>query len=294
MMFTKAETENAPATAAIIRAIYLRVYPGADLGIIERLFHDVEDMFAGRYLDYLPLDMRYHGIAHTLRAVVALTELIEGRRRAGVMPVLGFRDFQVALVAILLHDTGYLKLRSDSAGTGAKYTSIHVSRSCAFAASYLPTVGFKRSEIDAVTGAIRCTGPHSDIDQVRFHGEVEHFIGCAVTTADYLGQMAAEDYIEDLSSLYAELEEADDFLHVPQDRRLFRSVPELIAKTPAFWEQFVLPRLTRECHAVFRYLADPYPAGPNAYIQAVERNMERARAYTRKRAAGPNAAARRA
>ena len=287
MMFTKADTETAPATAAIVRAIYLRAHPGADVGIIERLFLDVEAMFAGRYLDYLPLDMRYHGIAHTLRAVVALAELIEGRQRAGVAPPLGSRDFEIALAAILLHDTGYLKLRSDSAGTGAKYTSIHVARSCGFSASYLPTLGFKRAEIDAVTTAIRCTGPNSDMDQVRFPGEIAHFIGCAVTTADYLGQMAAEDYIDDLAALHAELEEADDFLHVPREKRQFRSVAELIAKTPAFWEQYVLPRLTRECHAVFRYLADPYPAGPNPYIQAVERNMERARTLTRKR--GPAA-----
>jgi len=276
-MFNKAETESAPAVAAIVRAIYLRVCPETDTGIIDRLFSDVEDMFAGRYLDYLPLDMRYHGIAHTLRAVVALARLIEGRQRAGVTPPLGARDFEIALAAALLHDTGYLKLRSDSAGTGAKYTSVHVARSCAFAASYLPTIGFKRGEIDAVTIAIRCTGPHSHIDQLRFASEIERFIGCAVTTADYLGQMAAADYIEDLPSLYAELEEADDFLHVAIEKRLFRSVPELMAKTPAFWEQFVLPRLTRDCHAVYRYLADPYPAGPNAYIQAIERNMERAR-----------------
>ncbi len=288
-MFTKADTESAAATAAIVRAIYVRAYPEADLGIIERLFHDVEAMFAGRYLDYLPLDMRYHGIAHTLRAVVALAELIEGRRRAGVPPPLAPRDFEIALAAILLHDTGYLKLRSDSVGTGAKYTSIHVARSCAFAASYLPNIGFKRAEIDAVTTAVRCTGPNSDMDQVRFPGEIAHFIGCAVTTADYLGQMAAGNYIDDLTALYDELEEADDFLHVPREKRQFRSVAELIAKTPAFWEQYVLPRLTRECHAVFRYLADPYPAGTNAYIQAVERNMERARALAKKSA--PPAAA---
>ncbi len=285
-MFTKAETESAPATANVVRAIFVRAYPGAGIGILERLFRDVEDMFGGRYLDYLPLDMRYHGIAHTLRAVIALAELIEGRDRDGVPPPLGPRDFEIALAAIALHDTGYLKLRSDSAGTGAKYTSIHVARSCAFAASYLPTIGFKRNEIDAVTRAIRCTGQHSSIDQVRFPGEAELFIGCAVTTADYLGQMAAGNYIDELPALYAELEEADDFLHVPYEKRQFRSVAELIAKTPAFWEQYVLPRLTRDCQAVYHYLADPYPAGPNAYITAIEQNMERARELARSQAAG--------
>jgi hypothetical protein len=275
-MFLKVDTASAPAVAAVVRTIFLRVHPGADPGIIDRLFRDVEDMFNGRHLDYLPLDMRYHNVEHTLQAVLALAQLIEGRHRAGVAPALDARYFEVALAAVLLHDTGYLKLRSDSKGTGAKYSFVHVIRSCAFAASHLPTVGFKVEEIDSVVAAIQCTGPRSKINQLHFSGEIEHFIGCAVTTADYLGQMAAPHYIDDLASLYAELEECNDFFNVPRDRRLFHSVQELITKTPAFWEQFVLPRLTRDCHAVYRYLADPYPGGPNAYLQAVEQNIHRA------------------
>jgi hypothetical protein len=234
-------------------------------------------MFGGRYLDSQPLEMHYHGFEHTLSAVVALARLIEGRHRAGVKPPLSPRHFEIALAAVLLHDTGYLKLRADTTGTGAKYTSVHVTRSCAFAASYLPTIGFKRAEIDAVVVAIRCTGQHSHINQLHFPGEIERFIGCAVATADYLGQMAAPDYIDDLPSLFAELEEADDFHAVPHEKRVFHSAADLVAKTPVFWEKYVLPRLTTDCRAVYRYLADPYPDGPNAYLEAIVRNVERAR-----------------
>jgi hypothetical protein len=277
-MISKVDTRSARAVVAAVRAIYLRAHPGANPGIIEALFRGVEDMFNGRYLDYQPLEMHYHGFEHTLRAVMALAQLIEGRYRAGVKPPLSPRHFEIALAAMLLHDTGYLKLRADTTGTGAKYTSVHVTRSCAFAASYLPTIGFKRAEIDAVVVAVRSTGPHSHINQLHFSGEIERFIGCAVATADYLGQMAAADYIGDLPSLFAELEEADDFLAVPREKRVFHSAADLIAKTPVFWEQFVLPRLTTDCRAVYRYLADPYPDGPNAYLDAINRNMARARA----------------
>ena len=292
MMFLKVDTASAPAVATAVRAIFLRIHPGADPAIIDALFRDVEDMFAGRHLGYLPLDMRFHDVQHTLRAALALAQLIEGRHRSAAAPRLGARHFEIALAAVLLHDTGYLKLRSDTQGTGAKYSFVHVTRSCAFAASYLPTIGFRVEEIDSVVAAIRCTGPRSKIHELHFPGEIEHFIGCAVTTADYLGQMAAPDYIDDLASLYAEFEEADDFLNTPREKRAFRSAPDLIAKTPVFWQQFVLPRLTRDCWAVFRYLADPYPAGPNVYIQAIEQNMARALAWTKDRASEPAAPSR--
>ena len=49
-------------------------------------------------------------------------------------PKLNPRLFELAVAAVLLHDSGYLKLRSDNVGTGAKYTYCHVLRSCSFAA----------------------------------------------------------------------------------------------------------------------------------------------------------------
>ncbi|MDD2764640.1 MAG: hypothetical protein PHE83_11760 [Opitutaceae bacterium] len=262
--------------AAVVRATFLHAHPGADTTLIDTLFRDVEDMFHGRYLDYLPLDMRYHDFEHTLQAVLCFVQLLEGRYRAKVTPALSQRQFELAIAAVLLHDTGYLKLRSDSEGTGAKYTYVHVIRSCSFAASYLPTLGFNDEEVESVVAAIRCTGPRSNITQLHFSGEVEHFIGCALATADYLGQMAAPDYVDELAFLYAEFEESDNFFNIPREKRLFRSVRDLIAKTPVFWEKFVLPRITHDYLGIYRYLADPYPGGPNAYLQAIEQNMTRA------------------
>jgi hypothetical protein len=275
-MFPQVDTKSAPAVAAVVRATFLHAHPGADTTIIDTLFRDVEDMFHGRYLDYLPLDMRYHDFEHTLQAALCFVQLLEGRYRAKVAPVLNTRQFEIAIAAVLLHDTGYLKLRSDREGTGAKYTYVHVIRSCAFAASYLPTVGFNGDEVELVVSAIRCTGPRSNISHLQFSGEVEHFIGCALATADYLGQMAASDYVDELAFLYAEFEESDNFFNTPRDKRLFRSVRDLIAKTPVFWEKFVLPRITHDYAGVFRFLADPYPGGPNPYLQAIEKNMTRA------------------
>jgi hypothetical protein len=275
-MFPQVDTKSAPAVAAVARATFLHFHPGADTALLDRLFSDVEDMFDGRYLDYLPIDMRYHDLEHTLQAALCLMQLLEGRYRAKVNPAVSQRQFELAVASVLLHDTGYLKLKSDAQGTGAKYTFVHVIRSCAFAASYLPVVGFNGEEVETAVAAIRCTGPRSSIAQLQFPGEVEHFLGCALATADYLGQMAAPDYVDELAYLYAEFEESDNFFNIPREKRLFRSVRDLVAKTSIFWEKFVLPRINHDYVGVYRYLADPYPGGPNPYIQAIEQNMTRA------------------
>jgi hypothetical protein len=274
-MFPIVDTKDAQAVATVARKTLQRLHPQSGTAVIDSLFRDVEEMFSGRYLDYLPLDTRYHDFEHTLQAALCLVQLIEGRSLAALNPGLTARHFEIAIAAVLLHDAGYLKLRSDREGTGAKYTFVHVTRSCAFAASYLPTAGFSNDEVDAVEKAIRCTGPHSDIERIEFAGEIELFLGCALSSADFLGQMAAPDYVDELGFLFAEFEESDDFYHVPLEKRMFRSVGELIAKTPQFWEEFVLPRINGDYHGVYRYLARPYPDGSNAYIDAVKRNVAR-------------------
>ena len=189
------------------------------------------------------------------------------------MPPLTPRQFELSVAAALLHDTGYLKLRSDHAGTGAKYTFCHVLRSCVFSAAYLPTVGADDFEVEAVINAINCTGPSKEISRLPFREPFDRFMGCALATADFIGQMAAADYPDELEILFAEFQESDDFLHLPAARRSFKSVAELIRRTPAFWEKFVCPKLDGDFQGVHRFLARPVGHGPNPYLDAVEKNI---------------------
>jgi hypothetical protein len=94
-----------------------------------------------------------------------------------------------------------------------------------------------------------------------------------LATADYLGQLAAPDYPEKLEKLFAEFEESETFVNVPPSERAFKSPQHLIEQTPKFWERFVLPRLEDDFKGVYRYLATPYPEGPNPYMLAATRNI---------------------
>lgn len=273
MLFPRVDTKNPVAVAALVRETFARLFPGNATAWFERIFDDVETLFAGRHPDYAPVDLRYHDLEHTLQATVCLTLLLEGCQASGDEPRITARQFELATASVLLHDAGYLKLRSDTAGTGAKYTFCHVLRSCSFAASYLPALGATEPEVGGVLGAINCTGPTKEISRLHFRDPVERFIGCALATADYLGQMAAPDYPDELEILFNEFVESDNYVHLPAERRMFKSAADLIARTPAFWRKLVLPKLERDFEGVYRYLAAPYPNGHNAYLDAVERNI---------------------
>src|SRR6185437_3386983 len=133
------------------------------------------------------------------------------RHRAKAKPLLTQRMFELGLLAILMHDTGYLKQRGDTEGTGAKYTVTHVDRSADFAAQLLADKKFSKADIQAVQNMIHCTGVDAALSVIPFQSEEEKIAGFALGTADLLGQMAAEDYVEKLPVLYSEFAEATQF-----------------------------------------------------------------------------------
>ena len=261
------------STVAAAKAHLSEISPAASTALIEAVSTFVEGLFAGRHPAYQKADMKYHDLEHTVLATQCFIDLAAGRMAHGSTPVFTARQFSLGYAAILLHDSGYLKTRDDRTGTGAKYTSSHVARSCALAAAALPALGCTMDEIDGVLSAIRCTGVTSKIDLIEFHNTVERVTGCMVATADYLGQMADPDYPEKLPALFEEFEESNNFSRVPFENRLFRSPADLMAKTNGFWNNFALPKLEKDYAGVYRVLT--LPDGSNPYIDAVETNLAR-------------------
>jgi len=273
-MSSSIDTKSALAVADATCDTFARAFAQPDLGFVRRVFSDVEAMFEGRYLDYQRIDTPYHDFEHTLQVTLCYAEMMAGRHLAAIEPRMTERQFRLGLAAALLHDTGYLKLRSDVNGTGAKYTFTHVLRSCAVASSYLPTLGVTLEELDGILGAIRCTNPTTQIRRLYFLHPIEGIVGCAVATADYVGQMSAPNYLEQLPLLFSEFEESDNFAGVSPEQRIYRNVDELIAKTPHFWLTSVLPKLENELLGLYRFLAQPYPDGPNRYLEAINQNIK--------------------
>jgi hypothetical protein len=277
-MLSSADIHDPSTVAALLRETLRALHPGADGRWLMGVFGDVEALFGGRHADYQPIDLHYHDFRHTLEVTVCLARLFEGWHLARAEPRLTARQFELGMAAALLHDAGYLRLRSDTAGTGAKYTYCHVLRSSAFLAAYLPSRGASALELETALGAVNCTGPQVQMSRLRFREQADRVIGCCVGTADYLAQMASPRYPDLLEVLYHEFQESDDYLGVPADARCFKSERDLIGRTPAFWSVLVQPKLERDFQGVYRYLGRPDPAGKNEYVEAIERNIARIQA----------------
>ena len=275
------ETKHSAAVELAVQCIYRTIFPNVDASFVATAFQWVNDCFSGHYLNFGPIDARYHDLEHTLQGTLCMFRMLHGRHVARVEPFLTPRLFELGLIAILLHDTGYLKEREDTEGTGAKYTLIHVNRSVDFAGTLLRANGFPEPEIQTVQNMIRCTGVNVEIRNIPFENDLERVVGFCLGTADLLGQMAARDYVDKLPVLYLEFEEsARHNAGRGSATGLFSSARDLMEKTPVFWERYVLPKIEGDFAGVYKYLNSPYPDGPNLYLRRIEENIARVKALT--------------
>jgi hypothetical protein len=276
VMHPPVATRDPKAVEREVQAICAAIYPDGDPGFVPQVFGWAVECFLGHHHGYQAIDARYHDLEHTLQGTLCMARLLLGRHRAGFQPGLPERAFRLGLLAILLHDTGYLKKRDDLAGTGAKYTITHVARSADFAGQLMSERGFSRMDIHAVQNMIRCTGLNANLPAIPFEAEVERITGYALATADLLGQMAAGDYVEKLTVLFSEFAEAaaysGDRTHFVAS---FASAQDLVQKTPGFWEVSIRPKLENELLGLWRFLNEPYPDGPNEYLTGIEGNIRR-------------------
>ncbi len=265
-----------------VSRIHRAMYPTADPTFVGLAFDWAAQCFNGRYADYQAIDARYHDFEHTLQGTLCLARLLHGWHEAESGPAPGgtgpipCHRFELALLAILFHDSGYLKKRSDAVGTGAKYTYTHVARSAEFAATFLAGKGYSTRDIAAVRNMISCTGIHADLSSIPFQDGLERQLGCALATADLLGQMAAHDYVDKLPTLFQEFAEAAAYRPgAGGPLRTYQNADELLRNTRSFWNEYVRPKIDRDFGGVHRYLSSPYPDGPNPYLQRIEQNLRR-------------------
>lgn len=268
-------TKSSAAVVAAIKDAFVGLGGAGSGPLLDQLIAGVDRMFAGKFPGLQPIDMFYHNYEHTLQATVCAVHVLVGRQRAKAEPFLSVRDCELTVMAALLHDTGFLKRLDDHTGTGAKYTFVHERRSADLARQFLPSLGVTPLEIEDVATAIGCTGPANRISAATFRRPEAKVIACVLVTADYLSQMSAADYVDKLPILYREFVEAYEFESLPEEKRLFHSLRELMERSPAFWEKFVRPMLDSEMAGMYRFLENTGQTNP--YLQAVEDNITEVR-----------------
>jgi hypothetical protein len=274
-MFPTVDTRDPIAVEKEVQKLYHKIFPEGGSSCVETAFKWATDCFAGRYDNYQKIDLNYHSYEHTLQVTLCMMNLVKGRHFANVEPVITQQMFNLSLLAILFHDTGYLKTRDDTEGTGAKYTLIHVDRSCDFILKLLTEKGFSEEEIRSVQNMIQCTGVNTELDKINFQNRLEELLGFTLGTADLVGQMSASDYVDKLPMLYLEFKESFEYTKKFTDvAEIYSSPDNLMENTPKFWEFYVKPKLENDFVKLYEFLNDPYPDGPNEYIQRIGTHIE--------------------
>src|SRR3954466_10866189 len=95
------DTKNPKAVVRAIKDAFAGIGAEASFPLLDRLFSDVTDMFAGRYAGYQAIDMHYHDFEHTMQATLCIVHILEGRSRTADRPVLTARDWELSVMATL-------------------------------------------------------------------------------------------------------------------------------------------------------------------------------------------------
>ncbi|MDZ4742234.1 MAG: hypothetical protein SGI98_02300 [Verrucomicrobiota bacterium] len=259
---------------AYARGVSHELY-GKDLsGFVLDTFPYVDDMFHGKGKRFQPIDLKFHDLEHTLRAASSMITVMRGiNLNHSVKNMIPHGLFEVGVVAVLFHDSGYLRPWGKKEGSGAVYTSIHVERSCRIISDYFREIGVSHKDQCAASNMILCTGLNLDTGIIPFQSEQEKMAGFALGTGDLLGQMSDPEYIRKLPFLYDEFHEAHEFDPDDDITPSFVSAHHLIINTPKFHREYVLKILDTQLGGVSRYLHEPYSEGVNAYLVAIEGNV---------------------
>jgi hypothetical protein len=231
-------------------------------------------LFDGKIEGFQACDTGFHDLDHTMYVVSALADLLIAYHQKNKSPGLATRHCQIGIASALFHDIGYLKYAGDYIGTGAKFSAIHVKRSCQIALKLLPDFQFNKAELAQVQNSISATALGGNIDRLPFQSEQEFVIAALLVTSDFISQMAVQDYPERLEKLYFELQEANR--HSSDTRPnfgTFRSLLELLQSTNQFFSEYVLKLLNTDLRGYY-HLLDNHE-GANPYIAAIKKNIIR-------------------
>ncbi|GIK85397.1 MAG: hypothetical protein BroJett026_08780 [Betaproteobacteria bacterium] len=259
----------ADATAAILARTYGAAF---DAAVLHDAFAYAAQLFGGRLPGYLACDMPYHDLRHSHDAALAAARLVDGRVRTAGAAALPADAGTAAVVLALLHDTGFLRTRAESAQRGPQFAAVHESRSVAVADAYLRRSALAhRANLSPMIMATRVAERTAPLYAGREDDAIA--VGCILGTADLLCQVADPRYLERCyHHLYAELALGA----AEGGAAAFRDARDLVARTPAFCTSVVEPRLAGDLRGAAATLGAHF-GGHDPYAASVRTNVDRCR-----------------
>jgi len=242
-LYDLAQMDSPEAVLDEVLIVLRLISPDYDVDPVTDAFMTTVDLYEGRYPGYQACNVGYHDLNHITDTFLVMARLIHG----AVVDGESFSDREIAigLIAVLLHDAGYIQEEHDNVGTGAKYTTIHVQRSMTFFGAYGKQYGLSNEEITAGQSMIHCTDLSVDISTISFQSAVVEFLGKMLGAADLLAQMSDRKYLEKVLFLYYEFKEGmvDGY----------EGEVDILRKTVGFYD-FIAQRLETALDGVDRFM----------------------------------------
>ncbi|MBW2052477.1 MAG: hypothetical protein JRG97_01605 [Deltaproteobacteria bacterium] len=230
-------------------------------------YNKTVSLYKGRWPEYQSCNTEFHDLRHMTDTFLAMTRLIHGAMVDGEeLKELNESRINLALIATMLHDTGYIQQYNEQEGTGAKFTAHHVQRGITFLERHASEYGLSPEEISDGRAMILCTDLAVDISTIEFSSREMELLGKMLGTTDLLAQMADRTYLEKLLFLYHEFKEA----RVGD----YESEIDLLHKTVGFYD-FIAHRLEMALDSTDRFMISHFTARwdikVNLYQEAIEK-----------------------
>lgn len=245
-----------------------QISPTFDSAFSRQLFDDVMHLFQGEYPGYHPIRTPYHDQRHTLDVFSCAVRLMHGMHVSG--DGLDDNEIELVLAASLTHDVGYAQKHSSKAtGTGAQFTKDHIQRGIDFLQSYLGHHSHPAGLTTTILAPIvQCSDPMLPLASIDFPSDRIRRLGQILGTADLVGQMADRKYLEKLTSLYAEFQEAGI--------GNYHSIYDLMCKTHSFYA-IIKKKLDDDFGGLYARLTPHFEhtlhENKNLYMDSIENNM---------------------
>lgn len=254
--------------AAILPFLRKRYGQAFDVGLFRQAAIHISKLFDGKVQGYLPIDLPYHDLKHTLDTALAAARLVDGYEaflQATHQPALGPGTALVTIICALFHDGGFIRRDFEHTISGSTLMPVHVERSELMLVEWL-----QESSLDdycEAACAIRYTDhtkPIADIEPVvPKHWRI---VGRIVGTADLMSQIADRFYLERCrDALFLEFSQAGI--------GIFKSADDLLRQTPGFVQHVKQQRLDIDFQAVYRYFESHFGHAPCPYMTSINRNM---------------------
>ncbi|MBW2090963.1 MAG: hypothetical protein JRI34_02415 [Deltaproteobacteria bacterium] len=243
------------------------INPDFDLVQITSAFHKTVSLYQGEWPAYQSCNTEFHDLRHMTDTFLAMARLIHGAVVDGEK--FTEKHINLALIATILHDAGYIQHDNEQEGTGAKFTAHHVQRSIVFLERHGADYGLSPEEISEGRAMILCTDLAMDISAIEFSSYEVELLGKMLGTTDLLAQMADRTYLEKLLFLYHEFKEA----RVGD----YESEVDLLHKTVGFYD-FISHRLEMTLDATDRFMSSHFKERwniqANLYHEAIDRQKK--------------------